>query len=99
MIRKIEHRAKIMYLPQNFLLEFLKGDLWVKACIPQEYHIADIHFDFSRKAFALVVESSVFPMVPEGEVIPSIELEMESIHLKKLDELVQLLREIKFERL
>lgn len=87
--KNIERRAVIIFVPENFILQCLRGYpinlqfIRVPKCnIPDTARVMGVHHDYQRNAWAMVVEDASFEAVAEGMMLPELAVEWNMVELE-----------------
>jgi hypothetical protein len=66
-----KRRYRMLLLGEDALLAILRGRITVEQFdVPDDAHVAAVHWDYARLGWAVVIESECFDPVPLGAVIP-----------------------------
>lgn len=69
--KRDESRRIILTIPYEIMLRILSGGLQpVYLDVPPDAGILDVHQDWARRSFSLMVQSNSFDSVPEGTEPP-----------------------------
>lgn len=86
---KHSRRRKVIYVPENYVLAMLSR-AWQRnqfitvpdpVELPETAWVVGVWSDFSRNAFALVVEDESFEEVPESVMVPELQITWSTVEL------------------
>jgi len=90
-----ERRYKVVYVGAEAMITAMASltddtarwvNLPVFKGLPEGFSVQDVHYEYSRMAFAVVVSHESFPIVPQWEVLMAIgaEMEMQTFDMDKI---------------
>jgi len=87
--QRMARRRRVIYVPENYVLALLSRGLWHNQYVrvpeplgvPETARMVGVWTDYSRNAFALVVEDASFEETPEGLMLPEMRVEWSVVEL------------------
>ena len=75
-------RLMALYLSPERLISVFNPDcrdlLLIRRAIPRDAHIVDSGYAYDRRAFYLIFHHPSFEVVPEGQMIPSLNIQLQT---------------------
>ena len=66
-----ERRYRRTYIGHSDMLDILRGELSLSfAPLPADVYLETVSYDYARRGWYLILWSSEFPIVPDGQEIP-----------------------------